>query len=224
MTIPLLLGHRGVRRAKSVGENTLEAFDFALSSGCDGFEFDVRLSADGQAVICHDARIGDRKIAECSSGELGLPLLRNVLRRYQKHAFLDIELKVSGLEILVVDLLFNFPPAKGYVVSSFLPEVLEKTHRLNTSASLGLICETASQFAEWRHLPVQYLILHHKLARRGAIERLKAQGRKVLVWTVNSSAAMMRFTRWNVDGIISDDPTRLVAILRKKPIQADQPQ
>ncbi|MCU1303492.1 MAG: glycerophosphoryl diester phosphodiesterase, partial [Candidatus Sulfotelmatobacter sp.] len=50
---PLLLGHRGVRAEKSIPENSLPSFDLALAQGCDGFEFDVRLSADGQAVICH---------------------------------------------------------------------------------------------------------------------------------------------------------------------------
>ncbi len=39
---PLLLGHRG---AKSYApENTIEAFELALQHGCDGFEFDVRLT------------------------------------------------------------------------------------------------------------------------------------------------------------------------------------
>ena len=51
MEIPLLLGHRGARVGKSIPENTLASFDLALASGCDGFEFDVRLTADGQAVV-----------------------------------------------------------------------------------------------------------------------------------------------------------------------------
>jgi len=54
---PLLLGHRGARAEKSIPENTLASFDCALAQGCDGFEFDVRLSADGQPVICHDTRV-----------------------------------------------------------------------------------------------------------------------------------------------------------------------
>ena len=44
---PLLLGHRGARAEKSISENTLASFDLALAQGCDGFEFDVRLAADG---------------------------------------------------------------------------------------------------------------------------------------------------------------------------------
>ena len=49
---PLLLGHRGARRVAP--ENTFFAFDKALRAGCDGFEFDVRLSSDGRGVVCHD--------------------------------------------------------------------------------------------------------------------------------------------------------------------------
>jgi glycerophosphoryl diester phosphodiesterase len=222
MPTPLLLGHRGVRRSSSILENTPQAFDSALSHGCNGFEFDVRLSGDSEAVVCHDARVRGMEIAACSSEKLGLPFLRDVLERYRKQAFLDIELKVAGLEPLVVDLLSLFPPALGYVISSFLPDVLEKIHRLRKSATLGLICETSSQFAEWPRLPVQYVIPHFKLATRSVIERLKAEHRNVLVWTINSADDMMRFTRWNVDGIISDDPGKLVATVRKKSFPASE--
>jgi glycerophosphoryl diester phosphodiesterase len=218
MPIPLLLGHRGVRGAKSILENTEQAFDFALSQGCDGFEFDVRLAGDGEAVVCHDAHVGESKIAERSSEELGLPPLHSILQRYRKRAFLDIEFKVAGLETLILDLLYEFPPAKGYVISSFLPQVLERIYRSNQNVTLGLICETSKQVAEWQQLPVQYVILHHRLARRPVIEQLKAERRKVFVWTVNSAFDMMRFARWNVDGIISDDPGKLAATLHEKTI------
>ena len=214
MPDPLLLGHRGVRGPKSARENTLAAFDFALYQGCDGFEFDVRLSSDGEAVICHDATVRNRKIAECSSEQLRLPLLRDVLQRYRDRAFLDIELKVPGLETLTIDLLEAFPPAKGYVISSFLPEVLEKIYRLNAGTKLGLICETASQFTEWPGFPVQYVFPHHKLLQPATIEWVKSVDRKIFVWTVNSVADMKRFARWNVDGIISDHPGKLAATLR----------
>jgi glycerophosphoryl diester phosphodiesterase len=215
MPIPLLLGHRGVRGVKSAPENTLKAFDLALSQGCDGFELDVRLSADDEAVICHDAEVRGVSVAECSSAKLGLPLLREVLQRYRDSAFLDVELKVPGMEALVVDLLNSCPPAKGHVISSFLPEVLEKIHRLNAGTKLGIICETVAQFAKWPRLEVEYVMPHHKLVGPAAIERLKSEGRRVLVWTVNSVTDVMRFARWNVDGIISDSPGRAVAALHE---------
>src|SRR3954470_15527260 len=65
---PLLLGHRGCRGA--FPENTIEAFDHALASGCDGFEFDVRLTSDGKPIVCHDARLQRSSIIKTSYDQL----------------------------------------------------------------------------------------------------------------------------------------------------------
>src|ERR1700747_3115641 len=101
---PLLLGHRGARAVKSIPENTFASFDRALADGCDGFEFDVRLTADGQAIVCHDPKVGALEVAQATAGQLaGLPRFGEVLERYQNTAFLDIELKVAGLERITVD-------------------------------------------------------------------------------------------------------------------------
>src|ERR1700684_667713 len=102
---PLLLGHRGARAEKSVPENTPASFDLALAHGCDGFEFDVRLSADGQAVICHDPTTRRMKIEKTASTILELPALSQVLEQFAHRAFLDIELKVPGLERQTLDAL-----------------------------------------------------------------------------------------------------------------------
>src|ERR1700719_2678071 len=133
---PLLVGHRGARSEKSIPENTPASFDLALAQGCDGFEFDVRLTADRQAAVCHDATFRGLKMAESSAQELALPLLRDVLNRYESTAFLDVELKVPGLEQITRDLLQKLSPARGVVVSSFLPEVLRAIHDLDTTIPL----------------------------------------------------------------------------------------
>ena len=213
---PLLLGHRGARADKTVPENTLDSFDLALAQGCDGFEFDVRLSGDGQAVVCHDATTGGRKIAESSAHEVALPSLREVLTRYQRTAFLDIELKVAGLERIAADLLRTLAPSRGYVVSSFLPEVLQTVHGLDPALPLGLICETQVQLSSWPALPVAYVIPHYKLLRQSLVLQIKAASKKALVWTVNVPADMKRFAQWGVDGIITDHPGRLAATLGRQ--------
>jgi glycerophosphoryl diester phosphodiesterase len=209
-TRPLLLGHRGARGIKSIPENTLASFDQALADGCDGFEFDVRLTADGKAVICHDPQSKGIEIARASVQELaGLPLLEDVLARYQNCAFLDIELKVSGLEGVATALLKKYPPRSGFVVSSFLPEVLRVVHAEESTIPLGLICETQAELRLWDQLPVDYVIPHHKLVDAKLIGQLHAAGKRILVWTVNASADMHRFADFNVDGIISDNPSLL---------------
>ncbi|MBZ5549684.1 MAG: glycerophosphodiester phosphodiesterase [Acidobacteriia bacterium] len=70
MTQPLLLGHRGARASRNIPENTLASFELCLQHGCDGFEFDVRRSADGAAVICHDAKYNGMEIAKTPSKSL----------------------------------------------------------------------------------------------------------------------------------------------------------
>jgi glycerophosphoryl diester phosphodiesterase len=212
---PLLLGHRGARAEKTVTENTLASFDLALALGCDGFEFDVRLSADGDAVICHDATIRDLRIAESSTQQLALPSPREVLVRYQSTAFLDIELKVPGLETITADLLRKLAPRR-YVISSFLPEVLKVIRDLDVTIPLGLICETRAELNGWPQLPVEYVIPHHKLVGKRLIDEIKAAGKKIFVWTVNTTVDMKRFSKWGVDGIISDHPKRLVRALGRQ--------
>src|SRR5580693_9454608 len=128
---PLLLGHRGARAEKSVPENTLTSFDLALAQGCGGFEFDVRLTADVHAVVCSHPTAHGLKIAESSAEKLALLQLGEVLTRYHSTAFLDIELKVSGLEAIVTDLQRRLTPARGFVISSFLPEVQLAMHEVD---------------------------------------------------------------------------------------------
>lgn len=209
-TRPLLLGHRGVRGEKSIPENSLASFDLAVEQGCDGFEFDVRLTADGQAVVCHDAASRGQEIAASSAEELGLASLRDVLKRYQGTAFLDIELKVPRLEAIAADLLRLFPPLRGFVVSSFLAEVIKTARSLNPDLPLGLICETRQELIRWRELPVEYVIPHHKLLRRNLVTEMKEARKKTLVWTVNAPGEMKRFSNWGVDGVISDNPKQLL--------------
>jgi glycerophosphoryl diester phosphodiesterase len=216
LTRPLLLGHRGARGEKSIPENTLASFDLALAQECDGFEFDVRLSADGQTVICHDASIRGLVIAESSAERLALPLLIEVLTRYQSNAFLDIELKVPGLERITANLLRECALARGYVVSSFLPEVLRTLHEIDDTIPLGLICETRAQFCRWPELPVAYVIPHHKLVRQSRVAKIKAADKKIFVWTVNVRSDMKDFVDWGVDGIISDYPKRLAVTVRSQ--------
>ena len=207
---PLLLGHRGTRRNK-IPENSFASFDQALADGCDGFEFDVRLTADGKAVVCHDPHNEGIEIASAAADDCaGLPKLDDVLARYHERAFLDIELKVSGLEPATVRLLSRTRPVRGFVVSSFLPEVLQRTHSEDSTLPLGLICESHAELLRWTNLPIEYVIPRHTLADEMLIQQLKAAGRKILVWTVNSPAQMRRLRDWGVDGIISDD-TRLLA-------------
>jgi glycerophosphoryl diester phosphodiesterase len=214
-TRPLLLGHRGARASRSIPENTIASFDQALADGCDGFEFDVRLTADGAAVICHDPTFKRIEIVHASIQQCAtLPRLKDVISRYCARAFLDIELKVAGLEKITAALLSRNTPQRGYVVSSFHPAVLQTLHAQAPQIPLGLLCEDRKDVDQWRQVPIEYVIPHYKLVDSTVLAEWKRAGKKVLVWTVNSREDMLRFRHWGVDGIISDDTKLLCKALK----------
>jgi len=214
MSRPLLLGHRGAGALKSIPENTLASFDRALADGCDGFEFDVRLTADDEAVICHDPKTGGVEISRATAKQVSqLPRLRDVLQCY-RDSFLDIELKVKGLERITLDLFLRHKPRRGFVVSSFMPGALKAVRALDATVPLGLICESKTQLRYWSELPVQYVIAQQELAEPELVRKIKGAGKKMLVWTVNEPVDMLRIAGYGVDGIISDDTGLLCQTLK----------
>jgi glycerophosphoryl diester phosphodiesterase len=226
MNRPLLLGHRGARASRHTPENTLASFELCLQHGCDGFEFDVRRSADGEAVICHDAAAGGNSIENTPAKSLALPTLEEVLQQFSCRAFLDIELKVAGLEQQTITALRKYPPQRGFVVSSFLPEVLRAVHDLDASVPLGFLCESRHQLVMERRasspvgqraalpgvapgspsqLPVTWMIPRLDLVDQALVKQFHATRKKVMVWTVNRAENMRQLSEWGVDGIISDE-------------------
>ena len=208
---PVLLGHRGARSSASVTQNTVASFDAAIEHGCDGFEFDVRLTGCGRALICHDSAVRGITVAKAKSHQLGdLPVLQDILARYANSAFLDIELKVPGLDSQLLVALQEYPPQRGYVVSSFLPEVLTELRLRSGDIALGLICEQRKQLERWRELPVEYVIPHFSLVTHDLVKELQDAGKMLIAWTVNDQTSMLRLAEWGVNGIISDDTELLV--------------
>jgi len=211
---PLLLGHRGARATRSVAENTLASFNLALKHGCHGFEFDVRMKSCGRAVICHDPEVDGIAVSTAACEELThLPELRGILAGYAERAFLDIELKVPGLESQVLTVLKEHVPQRGYVVSSFLPGVLSELRTRSGSVVLGIICDKPGQIERWKELPVQFVIPHHSLITQGLLNEVHVAGLNLLAWTVNDKESMLRLRDWGVDGIISDDTELLLTTL-----------
>ncbi len=154
---PLVFGHRGGSRLSP--ENTLAAFDRAAAEGVDGLELDVRLSRDGEVVVCHDARL-DRTcdaagaIADLTAAELarvdagyrftpdgstypfrgcgvGVPTLREVLARYPRLPLI-VEMKdnTPAMAQATVGVLREAGALDRVCLGSFSPGVLRHARRL----------------------------------------------------------------------------------------------
>jgi glycerophosphoryl diester phosphodiesterase len=216
----LLLGHRGARLYAP--ENTRTAFDLALEHGADGFEFDVRCTRSKQSIICHDPKFNRMVVrrstleqiqAKCPV-ENSPPCLEDVLEFYQRKAFLNIEVKVRGMEQVVFQAVERFPPRRGYFISSFLPSVVRKLHALDPSLVLGAISKSYWHLRRWKSLPIRYVVVHHTLLTAKLVEELHDAGKTVITWTVNDPRKMRMAAQMGVDGIISDDTRLLVETLR----------
>jgi len=215
-SFPLLLGHRGAGVSSSVPENTFASFDLAIEHGCDGFEFDVRLTGDGRALVCHEPKVEGITVSRAQPHQLPhLPYLEDVLPRYGRRVFLDIELKVKDLETTALAALREHTPERGYVVSSFIPDVVMELKARTAVVPVGIICEKPGQLARGRKLPVEYVIAHESLVDQRLVQEVQGTGERILVWTVNNKKSMLRLASWGVDGIISDDTQLLVRTLGK---------
>jgi len=134
----LRLAHRGDWRGAP--ENSLAAMEAALQvPGCDGLEFDVRASADGVAVLLHDATLARVQgvPAACATLDAAdlrvhlVPTLTEVLQGVGCDPFLDVELKervqrainVLELERGRIDD-DGRPTLRNAVVSAFEPDTL----------------------------------------------------------------------------------------------------
>jgi len=219
----LLLGHRGARNAAP--ENTLPAFDLALDHGADGFEFDVRCTRDRKTILCHDPKLHRLTLRRRTSKQIAdycqkvdhetPPCLEEVLERYGRSAFLNLEVKVRGIETIVARAVKRARPQQ-YFISSFLPGVVRKLHELDRSLVLGALAQTRWQLRRWKILPVSYVVPHYRLLTPRLVKSVHAAGRKVVTWTVNDPKQMVRFAEMGVDAIISDDTRLLVKILGKQ--------
>ncbi len=228
---PLLLGHRGARRRLprlglrwpgALAENSFAAFDYALAHGCDGFEFDVRFTSDRRSAVCHDPTYGRHEIANTEYSGLErrrvpVACLEDVLARFSSTAYLDIELKVGGHEAAIVAAIKTHLPMRGFVVSSFLPEVLLRLHELDPSLVLGYVCKQAEAAKHWPTLPISVFIPQCKLVSRAVVDEVHAAGLKLFTWTVNHRRDLVRLADHGVDGLISDDPR----LLRRTFLQSD---
>ena len=205
---PLRLAHRGDHRR--VHENTLAAFRAALVvPGCDGLEFDVRVSADGIPVVLHDDTLQRvqgrpdrvRDVRADALEALGVPTLEAVMAQVPGWAFLDVELK-EDVAPAVVDALRTArgPDFVNVAVSSFDAQVL--AHAATAAPRLprwlnadGLERETIELAARLRCRAV--VVTWSAIDQRG-VDAAGTAGLDVAAWTVRRRPTFDRLARLGV--------------------------
>jgi glycerophosphoryl diester phosphodiesterase len=223
----LVIGHRGARA--HAPENTLGAFERALSDGADGIEFDVLLTSDGVPVISHDDPLTrtcrvDERISSLTLSELralndataAIPTLREVLDAFSGRTRLFVELKavldsargfISSGEVasVVVPELRGVPDV---VVSSFDPSGPAIAAKAGIPIAHGVVPEAACTPFVTSAADAGCIQIHPQasMVDDGLLEAAHAAGLEVVCWTVNDPVQAGHLQELGVDGIFSDDP------------------
>jgi glycerophosphoryl diester phosphodiesterase len=95
---PLVVAHRGASAEEP--ENTLRAFEAAVELGADAVEFDVRMSADGHAVVMHDPAVDRTTDGHGLVRDLTLPELKRLRVRSSSREPAEIPTLVETLALL----------------------------------------------------------------------------------------------------------------------------
>jgi len=245
---PLIIAHRGGRGLAP--ENTLAACARALRLGVDAIEIDVRLTADDEPVVLHDATLdrtttGRGPIAALDAAAVGRldatvgwhgrgvrpqppPLLAEVVALVGRRAALHVELKgdpsvPAALVERVVRLLRPVDPTP--LLLSFDWDALRLARRLApwlpTEPLLDVWPAAAPVLlAELAQAQMDWLGLRYGLASPGRVAAVQAAGLRLNVWTVNRVPSLARALRLNVDAVTTDRPDRLLAVLASRPTSA----
>ena len=242
--MPLIIAHRGA--SGEAPENTLAAFQLALTQGCDGLELDIHLTKDGQLAVIHDENIkrttnGEGLIGEMTTAELKkydagswfsnkykgekIPLLGEVFELVPKEILINIEIKnipsyYEGIEEKLLELLRHYDRIDQVIVSSFDHQCLYRLKKQNKNIKIGLLyyenVVDHVEFAKLFGLPVESLHPDQRAIRDKDVRMAIENGLKVFTWTCNSEENMKRMMDYGVSGIITNYPAKLHSLIEGK--------
>ncbi len=187
----------------------MESFHLAIAAGAAGFEFDVRRSSDGRLVVIHDPRTRRRqRVAGTTAAALGLPLLEDVLRTF-RDSWLDIEMKVPGMERRVIDLAHRHLTPGKYVITSFHARSVREVKRISPSTPAGwLFKRTLLTLPRWARSPhLDYLCPHHRVLTKRLARMARERELGIVTWTVNVPRVFRR-VKPLADVVITNYPDR----------------
>ena len=235
---PLVIAHRGASAVAP--ENTIAAFEQAITDGADAIELDLHLSRDDQLVVIHDASVGrttngsgsvrDRTLRELKRLDAGgwrgpkfegqrLQTLQEVLERFRDRTRFWIELKggsdrYPGIEERVVSAIEIYDVLDRALVQSFDRRALEQIRSLNREVRVGVLTDRRPLGPIIASLVQPYALCPSaETVADSDIEEMRGAGLDCYVWTVNEPAQMDRLIHYGVSGIITDRPNLLRARL-----------
>jgi glycerophosphoryl diester phosphodiesterase len=202
------IAHRGLWRSGGAPENSLAAFEAACKAGY-GIELDVRLSADGEAIVFHDETLerltaSAGLVEEQTADELQalrllgscevIPTLAEVLALIDGRAPLLVELKTPAgqeglLERRAADLI---EPYVGPVaVLSFNANALAWLAGHAPRIRRGLNAAKPDQLAGAERAQADFLSVQLDLAGNDVVQGWRRMG-EALAWTCRSQADLKR--------------------------------
>lgn len=221
-----VLGHRGIPVLHP--ENTIKSFLTALRYGADGWETDVRLTADGVPVLIHDEdlerlagkslKVSSLRLSELKEFSINgekVPTLEEFLRVIPPGKWVNLELKEAEAGELAVK--FALSHYDGHLVfSSFDHELIDRLKWKYEQANFGYLFDERHKnlsfndirklFAQRTfsaHLPVELkLIAPRKFF--AVCNLVKSLNLKLVLWTVNEPS-LIEDIREFLDFVITDD-------------------
>lgn len=239
----IVYGHRGAKG--EAPENTLPGFAHAYRAGLRAFELDVRLTADGQAVLMHDAAVdrttnGSGLAAEMTREQLArldaraafpdwpescpVPTLADLLAVLPGDVRLEIEIKRDDprrLEILgaqLVALISDFDITERVTISSFDLNALHILRRLAPRLPRAYIgAYDQPQFlAAALELECAQADIPLTTGSLTVVREAQANGLRVTGWPGNTPEQLHALVEWKVDAITTDFPGIALPFLRER--------
>lgn len=227
----IVIAHRGA--SADYPENTMAAFDAAVEAGADMIETDLHLTRDGAIVLVHDAQLpghGDvghrslREIRQLDGGDL-IPSLAEVLDRFGTRIEWNLEIKRSvrgrypGLPSAALREVEKRGLMAQTLFSCFDPETLSEIRSLAVRARLGVLQGKVPIDPISKAVSLRAEAVHPKgtLVTPELIQACHARKLQIYPYTVDEESEMRRFRDWGVDGLFTNHPARLRALLAAEP-------
>jgi len=205
------IGHGGASALAPA--NTLASFDAAREIGIDMVEFDVR-AWDDELVLAHTVLHARRG---------GNVRLSDALTHLSSRRFKDVELNVDvkhvGCEAALLDRLRHASLLERTLISSQVPEVLDRVRSLESRARVGIsiggrFARLSQRWRDWRAEALaglhsgrwDALMAQHRLIDHALLGDVVDRRGRLYAWTVNERTAIARLRQLGVHGITTADP------------------